>query len=774
MKNNIRTSVRIVAVMILTAMVLITGKTNAQVVIGGWLNGNNDNGWIDYGNGDSITNSANAGIFSFVSNAVPGYSQSLQITDAGYNHVLAISLEYTPGDMAAFLTNQILSFTFSVPAGTYTGGYSQVYALAINASGYGFNNINLADTTATGDTNNNQSGQPNFYFADGTNGLQTETVSFNYSSILPSITATPSSGYIELVFTSNNGGGAPANYFLNNVELSSTQSVQTTTYVVDNFDPAGVGPQNPTNYDYYSSSNNYAAGQITNVWGNWFGGAFESLAWDPTGDANNDTNSGSMEISLNFNSTNSQFVVWDQGTVNNYYALNISGSIYTNFQCDVRFAPGSASSSGTLSSNVFGELRFGTRTASYGQDWFGSVDVASTDTNWVHVSVPLNDITDLNLTNITSVLIGIDGSGDINGLTLNGPSTIWVDNIKFTGPATIVAPPAPVLSVQKAIPALRIFAGSSVNTYDREELATTDQSQSWIGGSYPVSYSFTLLDYPADIDQTHIFIVPVNTSGQADTGNNGTINEYVEYQASNTLWMVINPGATDVIATVQWKTNLPNSNPNITAVTVTNSTAVGTWTLTFNSATSGTLTAPGAAPAAFTIADPTVTSDFANPAIAYFGLQPNSTAGEGQYEDWQSISVTGVSGTKESEDFSSETTFDSEGFWANNSAQTNSIQLVTTNTPYWVNWTLPATGFALGTSDNVLGSTNAPYPWMLPEYFNGYGGTGNGTIIPGIGNQGTKSWVLIPSTCLPTADGQPSGVPTPNGFFKLFNPPLQN
>ena len=35
---------------------------------------------------------------------------------------------------------------------------------------------------------------------------------------------------------------------------------------------------------------------ITSVWNNWFGGAFPSLTWDSSKDANHDPNSGSMKI----------------------------------------------------------------------------------------------------------------------------------------------------------------------------------------------------------------------------------------------------------------------------------------------------------------------------------------------------------------------------------------------------------------------------------------------------------------------------------------------
>jgi hypothetical protein len=289
-----------------------------------------------------------------------------------------------------------------------------------------------------------------------------------------------------------------------------------------------------------------------------------------------------------------------------------------------------------------------------------------------------------------------------------------------------------------------------------------------------VSYSFTLQDYNPGINQTHIFIVPANTSGQANMGNAGTTDEYIEYQASNTLWLVINPYTNSpgsVTASVQWKTNLPNANPNVTAASLTNQTAVGTWTMTFTSATMGTLTAPGGNFATIKISDPNVTTDFGNPAVAYFGIQPNSTGGEGQYIDYASISVTGVAGTQESENFASEPTFNASGQWANNSAQAASIQLVSTNTPYWIYWNLPAIGFGLGTAEIVTGNVNTQDGYLLPEYYNGYG---DGPTIPNQANQGTNTWVLIPDTCLPTVDGTTTGAKSPDAFFRLFNPPLVN
>ncbi len=184
-------------------------------------------------------------------------------------------------------------------------------------------------------------------------------------------------------------------------------------YVVDQFDPSGTGG--------YS----YAGGQITNVWGNWFGNAFQSLVWDSTSDASNNPNSGSMKINLNFNNSGSipnQFEVYDGF---NGISPPLNGLQYTNFQCDVRFAQGSATTNGT-----FGYLQFGIAVG-YNQDYFGGISVPSSNTNWVHVNINLNATADPNLQSINDVLIHIYGP------TMSGASTLWVDNIKFVGASPV-------------------------------------------------------------------------------------------------------------------------------------------------------------------------------------------------------------------------------------------------------------------------------------------------------------------------------------------------
>ena len=90
------------------------------------------------------------------------------------------------------------------------------------------------------------------------------------------------------------------------------------------------------------------------------------------------------------------------------------------------------------------------------------------------------------------------------------------------------------MAIQKATPALRIFAGSGTDVYGREQLATIDQNQSWVGGTYPVSYSFTLLSFPTVPDGSvfrfHIFLVPTNNYDTHTSTISFHGNEYVEYQ----------------------------------------------------------------------------------------------------------------------------------------------------------------------------------------------------------------------------------------------------
>jgi len=199
----------------LAALLLFApGAGMAATTIGSWQ-GNTAEGWIDWGNGLSITDPANVAVYSFVSGAVPGYPQSLQINEAGWNQNLAIRLQ-DHGLVDDFMNNHLLSFTFSVPAHT-AGGWSQLHGFTVNAPGLGWHTVAFDSRwTATGSTGNNVGTMPNYWFWAGS-PARSQRVTLDYTSLLGAIT--PSPGWLELVFTFNNGGGAPSNFFINDVTL---------------------------------------------------------------------------------------------------------------------------------------------------------------------------------------------------------------------------------------------------------------------------------------------------------------------------------------------------------------------------------------------------------------------------------------------------------------------------------------------------------------------------------------------------------------------------
>ena len=209
------------------------GSAQAQYVLGSFQGASDPNnaGWIDVNDNQPITSSVFA---SFASGVVPGYAQSLDLNVFGYEGTFGqptLELQFSPAEIAAFNANTLLTFTMSVPSDGATAGYWQIYNLVLNAPGFGYNNVGSggnqaatwgAHSTATGDTGNNQNGMPNFYFYTGVKALQTETVTFDYSSFKSAIIAGGES-YLQLTFQGNQGGftgGPPDDIYLNNIYLS--------------------------------------------------------------------------------------------------------------------------------------------------------------------------------------------------------------------------------------------------------------------------------------------------------------------------------------------------------------------------------------------------------------------------------------------------------------------------------------------------------------------------------------------------------------------------
>jgi hypothetical protein len=570
---------------------------------------------------------------------------------------------------------------------------------------------------------------------------------------------------------------------------SSTNIVLTTNIWIDQFNALSVSPGNPLYTNAAVGTVDYSQGEIGEIWSTWFGDAV-NITWDNTNDAQFNTNGGlggSMLLQDNM-AAGGQIMVYDGA---NAFSPLLDGADFTSFECDVMFDASSAVQTNASGLVYFGNLQFGTRTASYAADEYNGNDFQiqqAMSNQWVHIKIPLSAASDSTLDGIYDILIHIYGpfgaypsapAGD-----LQGNVKFWVDNIKFKAPLTVPLVPPPTLQIQKAQAGTARF-WTTAPQYTRTELATSDLNQSWIGGpgdsgdptatySVPVNYSFTLSHLTTDSTaQTTLWLV--DNDGGTYNGN--------DYSLGTELWLNItaSPG-NGWTGAVAWKANDPGANPTNNALLFTNSVGVGTWTLTFTGETNGSLLAPGWQTASnFTIADPNAAGDFANPMTALIGIQGNGSS-FGAYDDFTQVSIIGVAGVNETDIFTGDSVLqtNASGYWSEGydtgtasgysqitnaafnggagftsayPATVQAIFLVTTNTPYWVTWNVTTNGYGL--AESATGAL--PITGLAsPAFFSSY------TDLPEQCITGGTNWALMPLDCLPAGKA---------GFFEVVNPP---
>lgn len=419
---------------------------------------------------------------------------------------------------------------------------------------------------------------------------------------------------------------------------------------------------------------------------NWTYGGLASLSWSET-DAGNDTPPGSLAIDVAYNTENTG---WQEGTA--FYNLSFTPPRYTYAAFDLFVDnPNGLTSFGIV--QLF--LNY--------QGWVfvGSVSVnADYVGKWTHVEMPLPAAA----TAATGFIFQFGG-----GMT--APLQYRLDNVEVYKPE---APPS--IKLAKAGPSgVEITMDDDGAQWQREAIATPSDAAAsaffWVAqAEYPVSYSFTIADFPDRVAhpgfEAHMYIVNGDTVG-------GTWNQTyggVDWNASDIFIFRVENGADNVVASIQWKTNLPAANPPADAiyhpVTVTAPSAIGTWTVTFTSMTTGTLTGPGVAATAFEIPEEAALHSF-SPATSFiqFGMFKNDGANDGHnnqaHGTFSKVEFTGST-------FPFSDTFNGASLTANYAwrvTRTSSVTFVPPGTGWWVNWTLPADGFGVVLAPEVTG------PW---------------------------------------------------------------
>lgn len=382
---------------------------------------------------------------------------------------------------------------------------------------------------------------------------------------------------------------------------------------------------------------------------------------------------------------------------------------------------------------------------------------------WVHVEMPMDTFGTANATLLycTNAAFSFGFGAYMAGLTDTNQQEIDIANVEITMSNPPPLPP-PAMMILKAKPGLRVFAQDHTATYNQEGFGTEDLNQSWVGvatASHPVSYSITIADFNT-VNNYTLYAQFVQNANPGDP--------FGVYNGQNALVWNITHEDSGFTTAVNWKTNAPQSGEpnNEIALTTTSTNGIGTWTLTFTDDLDGTVTAPDGTSGSFTLPDETVAGDFANPLIIDFGTAPNATAGYGQWITYGKIAITNVIDGNEYDDFTLDTNLDTTLWNPGFSLNAGSVIQVGTNTPFWVNWTLPDEGFAQGleTKASLNGGTNM---WFSPAYY----GNGVTTNTPPTQMGNALKWTLIPSGCLPTVDGTQGGTPAPTGFFRLSKTP---
>ncbi|MGA2749359.1 MAG: hypothetical protein ABSG59_11335 [Verrucomicrobiota bacterium] len=513
--------------------------------------------------------------------------------------------------------------------------------------------------------------------------------------------------------------------------LLSQAQAQTPAYIVDQFDSsAEVG--------YYQESGWNGSSGPSAVFNFNTNNAMTTVAG-----ATNNPGSGSLEWMVDWDTYSAAQDM--AGRVSLPTQINLAD--YTNLSFDIQFQTNCATDGNGSYGNIEVDL-VGS------QGWYQfTLDVYSSSVangnGWIHVNMPTaTAAATMNGTPVEG--IGIKIQQNKTGSNLAGTTDFLIDNIIFSAATTPPTPPTLSISPITTPPGLLIVAQGGGNQYNRAELEATDLLNgfnfSWVGaGATPVTYSMTIAGYP---DASHsgfeseIFLVP----------NGGNGDPAIDWDAANVAQMTIfNNSDGSATGSFQYKTNDAQDNSGFSGYGNLASIAVptgplGTWSITFVNDTNVTLSGPGGASTNVNFPDEATAQVFANPLTAYFGNQQGGTTaniGQGSTYSQFSISNTPYS-TPFTDVFTNDGGVINTSQWLIDDAAPNNILIVQTNDAFWVNWTLPASGYSLFSS-----------PTLGPGAV--WSNTGLSSIV--ITTAGDQ--VLVPQSSLP-ASGQ--------GFFVLVQP----
>jgi hypothetical protein len=380
------------------------------------------------------------------------------------------------------------------------------------------------------------------------------------------------------------------------------------------------------------------------------------------------------------------------------------------------------------------------------------------DGSWHHVTVK-----------IPSTMSGVGAADGVGMYQWNpgptaGTMNYWMANLVAIAKIVPIPPPT-INQLTKPSPGLNVFASTMGNSFfDRQEaMWRTNVGVGWVNiasGGNPVTYSFTITNFPANSTnvEAYLFLVPNPTAidSAPDWNQAHCMIAYVQmnvtngvpfgilrlrYKVNEANQQAMYSGGVDTRTTgtstnVFYYTNAVGSQPgglvyeeispgvtNIYGETgnlgsVTNDTPLGTWTIRFTSDTSITLIAPNGNTSSFSMPAYNTTYFAESTGFNLFlGMQANDAVSINQAVVYSRFSVSGMPAAY-TENFLADTVLDPNVWQTSMSGGPAGVLIVPTpvGTSYWMDWNLPDTLFVPESSVNFTD----PLTWNVadgPSFF---------------------------------------------------------
>jgi len=427
-----------------------------------------------------------------------------------------------------------------------------------------------------------------------------------------------------------------------------------------------------------------------------YGGVTHAIEF-ASADAGGSASSGSMKVTLGFDAAALNPSGNNKGAVTIDLPSPIDASTFRSMEMDLKVAPESAIDAG-FNSGYFQMVIRNTGNYDFNSQFGGSV---SLNDGWRHIAVlPITGAAN----DIRAITLELYGGADITG-----PVILFVDNVKFTKAAA--PPPSPSLRVERPVRGLNLIPTSG--QYQRQSIATVESaSLGWVGSADPVTYALTISQYPDSSHpgfQTHFFLVPGTPAA-------GSVPDYNE---PNVIFLDIQGQADGTArAYFRYKINEPQGNTFLygagTLGSVTNSTPLGTWSVTMTGDTGVTVSTPGGGSGSFTL-PAAAAALFAGGITVYVGDQPNSGPNVGQTAIISLVQIYRGSNILLDDNFVADDTLDMNA-WKLAAGDANGVKLIGSTAAFWLSWTLPDTGFVLQSSADLTDPNSwAPTGWVVGQ-----------------------------------------------------------